>query len=280
LDHCGSRKAYSRSRAKGAIFVSQLFYWSGKQQAEGGWIYKTQMDLEKETGLSRHSQNKCVEELKRKKVLDTRYERLDHRLYYKINKDALDAIMEADLPSEIRKADLGKSEKRISGSAISGDGQLRKPEIVNSQRIPSEITTEKTTTRATPDLFTNGHQPVDPVVVAFSSVAKEEDSPREISDKLTEEFGLSIPQGREVETLLGSKGAGYVIEKAEIVRKKKGVKNTAGAFMTALRENWKPPKSSIDQKPIKKSRPVEAETESRQPIGLRFWPDVLSSRQP
>lgn len=42
--------------AKGAILVAQLFYWSGKQQAEEGWIYKTQIDLEKETGLSRHEQ--------------------------------------------------------------------------------------------------------------------------------------------------------------------------------------------------------------------------------
>ena len=37
--------------AKGAILVAQLFYWSGKQQSEEGWIYKTQLDLEKETGL-------------------------------------------------------------------------------------------------------------------------------------------------------------------------------------------------------------------------------------
>ena len=35
---------------------------------------------------------------------------LDHRLYYKICKKALDDIMESDFPSEIRKADFGKSE--------------------------------------------------------------------------------------------------------------------------------------------------------------------------
>jgi len=35
---------------------------------------------------------------------------LDHRLYYKICKEALDDIMESDFPSEIRKADFGKSE--------------------------------------------------------------------------------------------------------------------------------------------------------------------------
>jgi hypothetical protein len=36
--------------AKGAILVAQLFYWSGKEQSGEGWIYKTQLDLENETG--------------------------------------------------------------------------------------------------------------------------------------------------------------------------------------------------------------------------------------
>ena len=73
---------------------------------EEGWIYKTHLDLKKETGLSRHEQNICLEELKKKNVLD-------HRLDYRINRDALDEIMEADLPSEIRKPDFAKSGKRI-----------------------------------------------------------------------------------------------------------------------------------------------------------------------
>jgi hypothetical protein len=100
--------------AKGAILVAQLFYWMGKEQAEDGWIYKTKEELEKETGLSRHEQNTCVEDLKKKKVLETRYDRLDHRLYYKICREALNDIMDADTPSESRKADLGESGKRIA----------------------------------------------------------------------------------------------------------------------------------------------------------------------
>src|SRR5262249_30995902 len=112
--------------ARGAILVAQLFYWSGKQQSEEGWIYKTQLDLERETGLSRHEQNKCVEDLKKKNVLDTRYERLEHRLCYRFNRDALDEIMEADSPSEIRKTDFGKSENRNSRNLESGSREMGK----------------------------------------------------------------------------------------------------------------------------------------------------------
>jgi hypothetical protein len=134
--------------AKGAILVAQLFYWSGKQQSEEGWIYKTQLDLEKETGLSRHEQNNCVEDLKKKNVLETRYERLDHRLYYRINRDALDEIMEADLPSEIRKTDFGKSENRISPKRESGSREIGKTAfgIKNQENTTENTHTRKTTT--------------------------------------------------------------------------------------------------------------------------------------
>ena len=112
--------------AKGAILVAQLFYWSGRQQSEDGWIYKPKVDLEKETGLSRHEQNNCVDDLKKKNVLETRYDRLDHRLYYRINRDALDAIMEAIL--------LAKSGKRISGNPKTGVRQIRKADLAKSRK--------------------------------------------------------------------------------------------------------------------------------------------------
>jgi hypothetical protein len=80
-------------------------------------------------------------------------------------------------------------------------------------------------------------------------------------DKLTEEFGLSISQGRDVEMHLAGKGAGNVIEKAEIVRTKKAVKNMAGAFMKALSDDWHRPKSINEQKPVKKTRQAEPEKE-------------------
>jgi hypothetical protein len=97
--------------------------------------------LKKETGLSRHEQNKCLEELKKKNVLETRYERLDHRLYYRINRDALDEIMEADLPSEIRKTDFGKSENRISPNLESGSREIGKTAFAIKKQ---ENTTENT----------------------------------------------------------------------------------------------------------------------------------------
>jgi hypothetical protein len=247
--------------AKGAVLIAQLYHWDGKQRDPDGWIYKTKHELEEETGLALWEQDTCTAELKKKGILETRYARLDHRLYYRIKKDVLNSIMEATPPGEIGNHDFGKSENTISPKRVSSSRETTNPVLVNSQEITSEITTKKTTTTsATPDLF-SGHRPSQMVVVASSPLAMEEDEPRDIVDKLTEEFGLSIPQGRGVEAHLAAKGAGYVIEKAEIVRTKKTVKNLAGAFMKALSDDWKAPKSISEQKPVKKPLPTEPENQ-------------------
>jgi hypothetical protein len=34
------------------IFARQLFFWDGKGETPGGWIYKTQKEWTEETGLS------------------------------------------------------------------------------------------------------------------------------------------------------------------------------------------------------------------------------------
>jgi hypothetical protein len=87
--------------AKGAILVSQLYWWKGKERDPDGWIYKTKRDLTKETGLTHKEQRKCVEELKNFKILETHYDRVDHRLRYRLCIPALDDIMARDLPEEL-----------------------------------------------------------------------------------------------------------------------------------------------------------------------------------
>ena len=45
-----------------ALFLSQLLYWHGKG-SDPEWIYKTQADMEEETGLSRREevfQPRCI----------------------------------------------------------------------------------------------------------------------------------------------------------------------------------------------------------------------------
>jgi hypothetical protein len=87
--------------------------WIGKEHADG-WIFKTKAELEQETGLSRHEQGTCPAELKKKRALETSYDRLEHKLFYRINFDRLDELMAAD--------SLAKAEKRLSGKPENGTG--------------------------------------------------------------------------------------------------------------------------------------------------------------
>src|SRR5215212_4465846 len=43
----------------GGLFISQLLYWDGKGHDPDGWIYKTEKEMEQETGLTRSSQRKA-----------------------------------------------------------------------------------------------------------------------------------------------------------------------------------------------------------------------------
>jgi hypothetical protein len=233
--------------AKGALLVAQLFYWSGRQQSEHGWIYKTQIDLEKETGLSRHEQNNCVDELKKKNVLETQYNRLDHRLYYRINRDALDAIMEADSPSEIRKTDFGKSENRSSPNPESGSREIGKTDFANIEQ-------ENTNKRNDDDLSKLAVQLASkhPVVVA-SSWPSDSDDQTEIVERLTEKLKLSYDQSKTVQFYLDHDGKGYVLEKLRITSSK-DLRNAGGFFIRALEKDYREPVMNAKPPSPKKKR--------------------------
>jgi hypothetical protein len=246
--------------AKGAILVAQLFYWSGRQQSEDGWIYKTQVDLEKETGLSRHEQNNCVDDLKKKNVLETRYDRLDHRLYYRINRDALDAIMEADSPSEIRKTDFGKSENRSSPNPESGSREIAKTALGN---IEQENTTENTNKRNDDDDQSELRAQLptkQPVVVVASSWPDDDDETTEIVEKLTEKLKLSYDQSETVHFYLNQDGKGYVLEKAALTRSK-DLRNAGGFFIRALEKDYREPVTNTKPPPPLEKKRVEPKPE-------------------
>jgi hypothetical protein len=117
--------------------------------------------------------------------------------------------------------------------------QLRKIDNEVEQRIPKN-TAKKTTTTSVERSAAVVPSP-SPVVVV-SSLASGDEDPEEIADKLTEEFGLSMPQTRMVSEYLSNQGKGYVLEKANVVRSEPR-ENLAGSFVKALEKDWKPRKT-------------------------------------
>lgn len=72
-----------------SIFLCQLIYWKGKESNPDGWIYKTQEDFNKETGLSMYEQETARKKLKSLEFLDEKFAGVPRRLYFKLNLDEI-----------------------------------------------------------------------------------------------------------------------------------------------------------------------------------------------
>jgi hypothetical protein len=66
-----------------------LYYWDGKGHDADGWIYKTEKEMEEETGLTRFYQRKARNVLLKKGVIEEVKRGLPRRLHYRLNLLAL-----------------------------------------------------------------------------------------------------------------------------------------------------------------------------------------------
>ena len=95
------------------VFFEQIFYWQDKTDSELG-VYKTQEELEVETGLSRKEQETARKLLREKGVLIETYKRLEHRLYYKIDCDKLDELLATLANAQNEHSRMSESDIRES----------------------------------------------------------------------------------------------------------------------------------------------------------------------
>lgn len=97
------------------IFFEQIFYWQDKADPVLG-VYKTQEELEIETGLSRKEQETARKLLREKGVLIETHKRLEHRMYYKIDCEKLDELLatlanDTNEHSRMPKSDIREGDK-------------------------------------------------------------------------------------------------------------------------------------------------------------------------
>ena len=73
----------------GALFLSQVLYWQDKGDEGNGWFYKTQIEIEHETGLSRREQETARKVCRSAGVLEEKRMGVPSKLYYRPNVDKL-----------------------------------------------------------------------------------------------------------------------------------------------------------------------------------------------
>ncbi|EMF5696013.1 hypothetical protein V3954_004478 [Enterobacter roggenkampii] len=101
----------------GALLLSQIVYWQNRM--EGQWFYKTQTDLEEETGLTRYEQEGARKKLVSCGVLEEAKRGIPAKLYFRVNQERLEEL----LIGENQHAGVGKTNKQGCGNSANSDAE-------------------------------------------------------------------------------------------------------------------------------------------------------------
>ena len=95
-----------------AILLSQLGYWTPKAADPDGWVYKTQVEWEAETGLTRWEQETARRQLRDRGIVVEVKRGMPARLFFQIDVEALTSSWEAAFEDE----DAGEPHPRMGDS--------------------------------------------------------------------------------------------------------------------------------------------------------------------
>lgn len=97
-----------------AVLFCQIFYWQDKATSELG-VHKTRDELEAETGLSHEEQMTARRKLKLCGVLVETPRRIDHKVYFRIDEEALEALLSTAADPAVKRGSP-KPGKTVSGN--------------------------------------------------------------------------------------------------------------------------------------------------------------------
>lgn len=99
----------------GALLLSQIVYWQNRM--EGQWFYKTQAELEEETGLTRYEQEGARKKLVTCGVLEEAKRGIPAKLYFRVNQERLEELV----VGENKQAGVGKTNNQGCENAANSD---------------------------------------------------------------------------------------------------------------------------------------------------------------
>jgi hypothetical protein len=79
----------------GAVFLSQMVYWSKRTSDNEGWFWKTIKQWEDETGLTRSEQETARKRLLSCGVITEKKEGMPSKIYFKVNFDKIHELLDA-----------------------------------------------------------------------------------------------------------------------------------------------------------------------------------------
>jgi hypothetical protein len=229
-----------------AILCCQLMYWTPRTKDPDGWIYKEQLDLMAETGMSRDEQRSARAALKTRGLLLERYDRLNHRLYLKIDVEAYNALItsmyesaeyaeESPKPlkiNQIRKSYLAKLSFRMWRNTETISGEIEKSYLAKDTETTTETTLPEMTTE-------REHNVLNVASDRTQTTAHKRLSPREqdLVDELVHQFNDEHSRGAlyRCVTTLGEDIAYRLMH--ETFEKEHEIKGPLGAYFIGTCKN-------------------------------------------
>lgn len=119
-----------------SIFLAQFVYWTGKGDDPDGWIYKSAEEIQQETGLTYEQQQRVrkvlgsherygvrgsrIRRVHFEQIIEEKYDRTKHRMYYRVNLPALDRAFSENLFSGLNSGAVGYYPSTHLGKARQG----------------------------------------------------------------------------------------------------------------------------------------------------------------
>lgn len=164
----------------GALMLSQALYWSKRTDDGDGWFYKTMEEWTSETGMTRSEQEGARRKLVSAGVLEEKKQGVPCRLFFRVNLDAIAAILGAENPqSSMQKTSnpvCGKPANKDAEKPQSGSRKTRK-QASGKPAILTENTTE-TTAEITAETLPAEPRPAEPAKVGELMLVSDNPEPR------------------------------------------------------------------------------------------------------
>ena len=138
----------------GALLLSQAVYWSRRSGDDTGWFFKTQVEWEEETGLTRREQEGARSRLQSMGLLREERRGIPAKLFYRVDFEALQTSLD-----ECAKQDCTKPPIKDDANEQTGTHQTAKQDCAKRTNRPAQNrqtklrkTTTETTAETTADI--------------------------------------------------------------------------------------------------------------------------------
>lgn len=89
--------------ATAGLFLSQLFYWTGRGADPDGWIYKEAKDFQAETTLTVDEQRTARRKLRNLQVLKEERRGLNPTIFYRLDMERMAELISRELENPNRR---------------------------------------------------------------------------------------------------------------------------------------------------------------------------------